>query len=142
MQRTGGNGSAESWHYGLLFVDDAGQGWFCGYDDPGMVNDGMQADAPVLRKMSLVTTAEVRENCGDLADGLPAEGEFVITDADPGTVTVIPWWSRWLQHRPNWPGGSDDPAREKAVLDAVKARAAAPAPAPATNDAEAVAEPF
>lgn len=81
-----------SWHCGVILADSAGDLWFCGRDQA----DGSQitADAPILRRISARAADRVCHENGELSENLPAEGEFWITEEDPGTVTLITWWSR------------------------------------------------
>lgn len=110
------------WHYGLLFFDDNGDPWFTGRQVPG-ADDRINAQEPILRRISLETPEMVQHTNGVIGENIPAEGEFWLTDTDPAIVTSIPWWGGFAEEpRPDWPGGIENAEAEKEILRQVRMR--------------------
>lgn len=88
---------SSEWYFGILLMDEDGQGWFCGCDDAHLTSDGEPAaidyaDAKLIR-VSLDTLDIVLKENGELRDNVPAEGEFWISKEDEPNIVSIPWWS-------------------------------------------------
>lgn len=78
------------WHYGVIFmVDD--EVWFAGHDT--VPNDGMSADAPVLKRVEAMASERPGAEPFLLTESLPSEGEFWLTAEDKPHVVSIPWMS-------------------------------------------------
>jgi hypothetical protein len=90
------------WHYGAIFTDEAGQGWFCGREES--TGTRLDGEEPILRRISLETPAHVVAENGPILENMPAEGEFWLSSEDHAVVTSIPWWSGF--------GGEGDPAND------------------------------
>lgn len=109
-----------SWHYGVIFEDSRGDAWFCGRNEPtGGVVD---ADAPILRRISLQTPEHVVAENGELCENLPAEGEFWLTGEDLATVTSIPWWSPMGHDGTTRQNNPEAHARDQALIAALRRR--------------------
>jgi hypothetical protein len=113
------------WHYGAIFTDEAGQGWFCGREEStGTRIDG---EEPILRRISLETPAHVVAENGPIVENMPAEGEFWLSSEDPAVVTSIPWWSGFggdADPENDWPEKTASLIRENAALARMRERAA------------------
>lgn len=88
--RAARDATPSAWHYGVLFQDAEGQAWFCGRDEP--TGGRIEADAPILRRVSMQVPDHVLCETGPLEGSLPAEGEFWLTQGEVAVVTSIPWW--------------------------------------------------
>jgi hypothetical protein len=114
-----------SWHYGVIFADDAGQGWFFGRNTVN--DDPLTADEPILKKISLDTPRLTRMHHGEVIENLPAEGEFQLTEEDEPHIAAIPWWSEFaaeIEPGDDYPGRSEVRLAEQEILEQVKARIA------------------
>lgn len=85
------------WHFGILLMDEEGQGWFCGREDVKITSHG-SAEAEdyenaKLFRVSLDTLPIVLSKNGELRENLPAEGEFWISEEEMPNIVSIPWWS-------------------------------------------------
>lgn len=122
-----------SWNFGVIFKDDEGQAWFCGRQSGETKT--MDAEAPILRRVSLETPDHVIEQYGPVTDNLPAEGEFWLSHEEIAVVTSIPWWSYISDETLKVPeiAEHDNAALErmKERVRALAADSAEPAPSPA-----------
>jgi hypothetical protein len=116
-----------AWHYGVIFTDDAGDGWFAGRTT--IEESELGLDAPILRRISRSGFMEAESfDLFKLAETNAMEGEFYLTTEKLATVTEVPWWSSYAD-----PNGSNDPEpsqefhdsviRQEGVMTGLRARA-------------------
>lgn len=113
------------WHYGAIFADEAGQGWFCGREES--TGTRIVGEDPILRRISLDTPPHVVAENGPILENMPAEGEFWLSSEDPAVVTSIPWWSGFggeADPANDWPERAASLVRENTALARMRERAA------------------
>lgn len=80
--------------YGFLMADSDGGVWFadCGFDRKGEQVDQAR-EAPLVRLAS-GTMPMVELQVGEIAESLPAEGEFTLTEEELPRISYVPWWGQ------------------------------------------------
>lgn len=104
---------------GMIFADPHGDLWIAREPDEGSGDGQVRADWPI-HQISKHTHPTVAAGFGEIAEEVPAMGEFIITEEEPARVAWIPWWS----------GAGSDPENgvaapeEDAILDHFQTRVA------------------
>lgn len=109
-----------AWHYGILLAAEGGEFWFCGLDAHG--SSALTGEETLFR-VDPVTLDHVRDQVGDLAENLPAEGEFWLSRESLPKITDVPWWGAADAER-QVHAAPEERARMTAVLDRIRARIA------------------